>query len=145
MITPSGDTEVLRGMNQAFRIQANSGYEIENVKVDGKSVGAVSDYTFSKVMENHTIEALFQKSDAIKIESIVLSHSEGNLEVGKTMLLQADIMPQNAKDKQLKWSSSNPKVASVENGLVTAIGKEAPLLRLKVRMEAMYPLPAKLK
>ncbi len=123
MITPSGDTEVLRGMNQAFRIQANSGYEIENVKVDGKSVGAVSDYTFSKVMENHTIEALFQKSDAIKIESIVLSHSEGNLEVGKTMLLQADIMPQNAKDKQLKWSSSNPKVASVENGLVTAIGE----------------------
>ncbi len=123
IITPSGDTEVLSGMDQTFQIQANPGYEIGDVKVDGKSVGTVLDYTFSKVTANHTIEAFFQKSDSIKIENIVLSQSEGVLEIGKTMLLQADITPQNAKNKQLKWSSSNLEVASVENGLVTAIGE----------------------
>ena len=37
------------------------GYEIADVLVDGKSVGAVSSYTFEKVSAAHTIEAVFEK------------------------------------------------------------------------------------
>lgn len=36
--------------------------------------------------------------------------------------MSAAITPNDAEDKQLKWSSSNIDVASVQNGLVTAIG-----------------------
>ncbi len=60
---------------------------------------------------------------SIKVEKITLSQTETALEIGQTVLLEAAITPDNAGNKQLKWSSSNPEVASVDNGLVTAIGE----------------------
>lgn len=61
-ITPSGDVIVEEGEDQTFTIQAASGYEIEDVLVDGVSVGAVSSYTFQNVTAAHTISATFKKS-----------------------------------------------------------------------------------
>ncbi len=60
-ITPSGVVVVDEGSNQTFDISASSGYEIEDVLVDGSSVGAVSSYTFSNVSQNHTISASFSE------------------------------------------------------------------------------------
>jgi hypothetical protein len=37
----------------------NTGYKIADVKVDGKSVGAVNSYAFTNVIANHTIDASF--------------------------------------------------------------------------------------
>ena len=42
-----------------FTIQADKGYKIKDVLVDGTSVGAVSTYTFEKVTKTHTISAQF--------------------------------------------------------------------------------------
>ncbi len=53
---------VKKNGNQTFRITPKSGYEVADVKVDGKSVGAVSTYTFSNVTATHTINATFQKA-----------------------------------------------------------------------------------
>lgn len=61
-ITPSGDVIVEEGEDQTFTIQAASGYEIEDVLVDGVSVGAVSSYTFQNVTAARTISATFKKS-----------------------------------------------------------------------------------
>ena len=60
-ITPSGEVSVTDGANQSFTITPDSGYQIADVKVDGKSVGAVASYTFENVTANHTIEATFEK------------------------------------------------------------------------------------
>ena len=48
-----------RGGSQTFTITPDTGYWIANVLVDGISVGAVSSYTFTNVMANHTITASF--------------------------------------------------------------------------------------
>lgn len=48
-ISPSGGVRVEVGKSQSFTISAGVGYKISDVKVDGKSVGAVSTYTFSKI------------------------------------------------------------------------------------------------
>ena len=40
-ITPSGTVSVKKGENQTFTVTPNSGYEIEDVLVDGNSVGVV--------------------------------------------------------------------------------------------------------
>ena len=61
-ITPSGDVIVEEGEDQTFTIRAASGYEIEEVLVDGVSVGTVSSYTFRNVTAAHTISATFKKS-----------------------------------------------------------------------------------
>ena len=58
-ISPSGSVLVNAGVNQSFTITPNSGYTIASVTVDGASVGAVSTYTFTNVVANHTIAATF--------------------------------------------------------------------------------------
>jgi len=58
-ITPSGEVRVAFGQDQTFNINANAGYSITDVLVDGASVGAVSSYSFINVMEDHTINATF--------------------------------------------------------------------------------------
>ena len=61
-ITPSGNSAVLYGGNKTFTITPNDGYAIVDVKVDGKSIGAVKTYTFERVRGDHTIEAVFMKA-----------------------------------------------------------------------------------
>ncbi|MGB9594676.1 MAG: InlB B-repeat-containing protein, partial [Candidatus Poribacteria bacterium] len=58
-ITPSGQVQVNYGSNQAFLISADAGYAIQDVVVDGVSVGAVNSYTFANVTGEHTISATF--------------------------------------------------------------------------------------
>jgi len=48
---------------QKFTIKADPGYEISDVLVDGKSVGAVSEYTIANAGSKHTITAEFNKAD----------------------------------------------------------------------------------
>lgn len=56
-VSPS--QEVPRGATATFYIQANDGYYISDVYVDGISVGAVSSYTFDDIDSDHTIMASF--------------------------------------------------------------------------------------
>ena len=60
-ITPTGDVAVPKGESKTFTITPDSGYRIKDVLVDGKSVGAVSTYTFENVVDNHTIHATFAR------------------------------------------------------------------------------------
>ncbi len=60
-ISPEGTT-VKKGADALFTITPNKDYEIEDVLVDGTSVGAVSSYTFKEVAANHTISATFKKT-----------------------------------------------------------------------------------
>lgn len=63
-ITPAGKVSVPKGGNQTFTITPNDGYHIADVLVDGKSVGAVKEYTFEKVNERHTIAVTFAKDSS---------------------------------------------------------------------------------
>ncbi|NJM14578.1 MAG: carbohydrate-binding protein [Bacteroidales bacterium] len=58
-ISPSGPVGVTEGNNQTFAITPDGGYVIEDVLVDGSSVGAVSSHTFHNVAANHSISATF--------------------------------------------------------------------------------------
>ena len=53
---------VREGDAAGFTMTPNKGYVIANVKIDGKSVGSVTNYVFSNVRENHTIEVTFKVS-----------------------------------------------------------------------------------
>ena len=49
-------------------------------------------------------------------ENILLS------EIGETALLRATVLPEDADNKYVRWESSNEKVTTVENGIVTCKG-----------------------
>ena len=58
------------------------------------------------------------------ITSITLNETSVSLEPQQTIQLVPTVLPEDAFDTTIKWSSSNPAVASVdENGLITAITK----------------------
>lgn len=56
------------------------------------------------------------------VESITLSNTSAELQVGESITLSATVLPEDATDKTVTWTSSNSEIASVDNdGLVTAI------------------------
>ncbi|OQX22974.1 MAG: hypothetical protein BWK80_28470, partial [Desulfobacteraceae bacterium IS3] len=58
-IYPSGNISVQEGMMQSFTMSPASGYQIENVTIDGVSAGAIDTYTFVNVTSSHTIFVSF--------------------------------------------------------------------------------------
>ena len=62
-ISPSGNVSVREGRDRTFTITPDKGYAISNVKIDGKSIGAVKSYTFENVRRTHTIEVIFMKAN----------------------------------------------------------------------------------
>lgn len=60
-ITPSGDVVVNHGASRTFFIAPSTGYHIQDVVVNGASVGAVNSYTFNNVTaDGLTIQATFE-------------------------------------------------------------------------------------
>ena len=62
-ISPSGNVSVREGRDQTFTITPDKGYAVANVKIDGRSIGAVKSYTFENVSRTHTIEVIFMKAN----------------------------------------------------------------------------------
>ena len=63
-----------------------------------------------------------ENTEPILATSIALNQSNAVLAEGDTLQLIASVMPEDATDKTVTWSSSNANVANVdENGLITAI------------------------
>jgi hypothetical protein len=62
-ISPSGDVTVTHGSSQVFTITPDAGCHIADVVVDGASVGAVAEHTFTDVTSDHTISADFVQDD----------------------------------------------------------------------------------
>ncbi len=58
-ISPTGNVTVNHGSNRTFTISASANYHVQDVRVDGVSVGAVSSYTFTNVTQNHTVHVIF--------------------------------------------------------------------------------------
>ncbi|MBU4511368.1 peptidoglycan DD-metalloendopeptidase family protein [bacterium] len=84
-ISPSGDVTVNHGSDKSFTITPVIGYSIDDVLVDGSSVGAVSSYTFTNVTEDHTISATFTPSDfpqpSLTGKIAFASYRDGDLEI----------------------------------------------------------------
>ena len=77
-IAPSGWTSVRDGRDQTFTITPDKGYAVAKVLVDGKSVGAVKSYTFKNVTKDHTIEAIFMKSNGNPQTGVFVDVAEGS-------------------------------------------------------------------
>ena len=66
------------------------------------------------------------KSPVVPVQSVTISNKEAEsiaLLKGQTRILKATVAPENATDKSVEWSVSDPAVLTVDNaGMVTAIG-----------------------
>ena len=63
------------------------------------------------------------RNDAVEPASVSLNSYEAELLIGNTMTLSASVSPNNATPNTVVWTTSNPQVAVVDNGMVRAIGE----------------------
>ena len=67
----------------------------------------------------------------IKVKEVKLSHESKCIAPGKTFQIEAKVLPVEAEDKTLEYSSANKEVATVsETGLVTAVKKGSTYIRV---------------
>lgn len=59
----------------------------------------------------------------VPVESVTLNFESYEMLVNETLQLEAAVLPENAADKTITWSSSNTSAATVSEGLVTAISE----------------------
>ncbi len=57
-----------------------------------------------------------------KVTGVKISSTSKSLYIGDTATLKATVSPSNATNKAVTWSTSNSAVATVKNGVVTAVG-----------------------
>lgn len=57
----------------------------------------------------------------VLVTSVALNKSELSLYTGQSEILTATVQPEDATNKTVTWSTSNASVATVENGVVTAV------------------------
>lgn len=69
------------------------------------------------------ISKLISLGPTISVESVSLDKATLNLSIGISSTLLATVLPENATNKSVSWSSSNTSVATVSsNGIVTGVG-----------------------
>ncbi len=71
-------------------------------------------------------------NNAADIESVELDRAEINLNVGEQITLTYIVFPQGASTKDTRWLSSDPSVATVQDGVVTALKEGSALIRLSI-------------
>ena len=80
----------------------------------------------------YTAECSVIVSEApVKVTGVVLSKSTLSLETGDYATLAATVMPSDAADKTVVWSTSNASVASVEDGKIAALSPGTAVITVK--------------
>ena len=59
----------------------------------------------------------------IKVERVELEPKSLERKVGEEWTFTAKVYPTNATNREVSWSSSDPKVATIDNGLLKAVGR----------------------
>ena len=78
-ISPSGKKLYKTGDNVTVTIQANSGYKIDRVEVDGNSVGAVSSHSFTNLSDHHSVEAFFIQNSGASYTIVASARANGTI------------------------------------------------------------------
>ena len=64
---------------------------------------------------------IFTGTESIAVTGVQLSQNSGTVTVGDVITLTATVLPTNASNKTVIWTSSAPTVATVSNGVVTTL------------------------
>lgn len=129
VINSSSATSVQEGKVYGAVLTPAEGCEIGTVKITMDDVDITSTaYTVSSgaiqisaVTGNIVITATAtKKSQTVAVQSITLDKQTASLTVGGSLTLKATVLPADATDKTVKWTSSNAS-ATVSGGTVKAV------------------------
>ncbi len=112
-----------------FTATPDVNYVLEAWWLNGEVVDTIYLNVQVEMLQNNEILVTF-KLDVVGIEEIILSPSKAILIKGEQLQLTATVLPNNATNPDLLWTSSDPEVAIVDQtGLVTAFRPGKSLIR----------------
>jgi len=122
-ISPSGSISINQGSDKSFTITPDTGYQIDDVLVDGSSKGAVSSYTFTNVTQDHTIYATFiiEEDDTYDLRDIgpaggYIFYDKGSYSNGWRYLEAA---PVSTEWNEKQWGSYGTLIGGTGTGIGT--------------------------
>ena len=119
-ITPNNATnKTLYWDSDNYNVATVSAFGVVMAKSDGSAVITVTTEDGAK-SASCDIEV---STRPVPIQSVNLSPSTVVLSINQTQLLEYVITPNQATNQTISWESGNPSVATVEEGLVTAISE----------------------
>ncbi len=81
----------------------------------------LTDIDFDVVNGKVTVKSA-STPDPVPVESITLNEAKTDFDKGNTFQLTANVLPNNATDKSITWTSNDESIATVDaNGLVTGV------------------------
>ncbi len=112
-VIPSGVVSVLSGGNFKFRIVPETNYKVQDVLVDGVSLGPLPSYTFTNVTANHTLTVSF----TIKTFTIKSSAwSNGTISPNGSITVNYGAQPKYTITPNEGYDVADVKVNSVSKG-----------------------------
>ena len=98
-------------------VNASSGYICANAVGTAKIYATATDGSGCSDYLTVTV------SNTVSVTSVTLNRPSLSLEKGQRTSLSTTVCPDNATNKSVNWTSSNTGVATVSNGIVTAVSK----------------------
>ena len=122
--TDKSPINVEKDKTVVFTAVPEKGYEVEKWTVNGTAVANNVSTTYShKVTAKIEVKVSFKALPpfAVAVTGVTLDKPTVSLVAGTSTTLTATVLPANATNKKVAWSSDKPAIASVDkNGTVTA-------------------------
>ncbi|MCL2013394.1 MAG: leucine-rich repeat protein [Oscillospiraceae bacterium] len=126
----SGGGTFNHGTRVTLRATANKGYAFDGWFRGKTKVSSSTSYAFNAI-QSDKLQARFS---VIKVKSVQLNRSSLVLSRREKFQLNAAISPSNAKNRNVTWKSSNPKVVSVtKKGRITARKRGAAIITVTTK------------
>ena len=128
----SGFTEITLMAAMKWEPPAKSGVERLIYKIDGEyflycvyndgTYKNNSNQQLSGLKKVTNVKFYYLRQDNVAVTGVTLNPTTATLTVGGTETLTATVAPNNATVKSVTWSSDNESIATVADGVVTAVG-----------------------
>ena len=119
------------------KVSINNADENAEYKIDKETNGSDKDIIISEDKNGDGVfETVVASTKRKKVKKINIKASSSKIAAGKKLKLTTVIVPQNATNKKLKWTTNNKKYATVnKNGVVTT-NKKAGGKTVKITAQA---------
>lgn len=119
------------------KVSINNADENAEYKIDKETNGSDKDIIISEDKNGDGVfETVVASTKSKKVKKINIKASSSKIAAGKKLKLTTVIVPQNATNKKLKWTTNNKKYATVnKNGVVTT-NKKAGGKTVKITAQA---------
>ena len=114
-VETSVTNNVAPGTEVTVTATPGAGYALESITTNGT---AITGNTFVMPAEDVKVGATFTE---IMVDTVTLDKTKLELVEGGSETLTATVTPSTAKDKTIAWTTSNAGVATVADGMVTAV------------------------